>query len=184
MLLRKLVDRGHAILCTVHQPSAQLFALFDKVLLLKDGQTAYFGETGPRAATLRNYFETRGARTCSSEENAAEWMIETVQHSPTAKHPPSETAQSTSWGDVWRNSHECDRVKQQLSEIQAPDDDDSDDELTANKRYGASFAQQFIMLTQRILRDQWRTPIYLYTKFAASFGLVSHHTPDSHGALD
>jgi ATP-binding cassette, subfamily G (WHITE), member 2, SNQ2 len=35
--LRKLADRGQAILCTIHQPSALLFESFDRLLLLKSG---------------------------------------------------------------------------------------------------------------------------------------------------
>jgi len=41
--LRSLADNGQAILCTIHQPSAELFQVFDRLLLLrKGGQTVYF----------------------------------------------------------------------------------------------------------------------------------------------
>ncbi|KAJ5237041.1 hypothetical protein N7489_007132 [Penicillium chrysogenum] len=44
--LRKLVDGGQAVLCTIHQPSAVLFDAFDGLLLLaKGGRMTYFGET-------------------------------------------------------------------------------------------------------------------------------------------
>ena len=33
--LRKLADHGQAILCTIHQPSSELFQVFDRLLLLK-----------------------------------------------------------------------------------------------------------------------------------------------------
>lgn len=35
--LRKLAARGQAVLCTIHQPSAALFAEFDQLLLLTKG---------------------------------------------------------------------------------------------------------------------------------------------------
>ena len=35
--LRKLVDQGQVILCTIHQPSSLLFENFDKLLLLQKG---------------------------------------------------------------------------------------------------------------------------------------------------
>jgi ABC-type multidrug transport system ATPase subunit len=44
--LRKLADIGQAILVTIHQPSAQLFAEFDTLLLLAPS----FGEHDPRPA--------------------------------------------------------------------------------------------------------------------------------------
>jgi ATP-binding cassette subfamily G (WHITE) protein 2 (SNQ2) len=45
--LRKLAESGTAILCTIHQPSAELFQQFDRLVLLKKGgQTVYFGDMG------------------------------------------------------------------------------------------------------------------------------------------
>jgi ATP-binding cassette subfamily G (WHITE) protein 2 (SNQ2) len=71
--LRSLADRGQAILCTIHQPSAELFQSFDRLLLLrKGGQTCYFGDLGINATTLINYFEYNGGRKCQEAENPAE----------------------------------------------------------------------------------------------------------------
>lgn len=61
--LRKLADVGQAVLVTIHQPSASLFAQFDTLLLLaRGGKTVYFGEIGDDAATLKAYFAKHGAR--------------------------------------------------------------------------------------------------------------------------
>ncbi|OBT82536.1 hypothetical protein VE02_09189 [Pseudogymnoascus sp. 03VT05] len=50
--LRKLAAVGQAVLVTIHQPSAQLFAQFDKLLLLtKGGKMVYFGDIGEMAST-------------------------------------------------------------------------------------------------------------------------------------
>lgn len=60
--LRKLADAGQAVLVTIHQPSAQLFAQFETLLLLaKGGKTVYFGDIGDDAATIREYFGRNGA---------------------------------------------------------------------------------------------------------------------------
>ncbi|CAN0033186.1 unnamed protein product, partial [Choristocarpus tenellus] len=41
---RNLADHGRTVVCTVHQPSPEMFALFDKCLLLREGGSeVYFG---------------------------------------------------------------------------------------------------------------------------------------------
>ncbi|KAE9402076.1 hypothetical protein BT96DRAFT_956345 [Gymnopus androsaceus JB14] len=54
---------SHAILCTIHQPSALLFQGFDRLLfLVSGGRTVRFGEIGPNSRTLISYFESQGAK--------------------------------------------------------------------------------------------------------------------------
>lgn len=42
-MLKQECHRGMAVLATIHQPSSELFMLFDKVILLSDGFTVYNG---------------------------------------------------------------------------------------------------------------------------------------------
>lgn len=68
--LRDLADQGLSILCTIHQPSGELFQVFDRLLLLrKGGQTVYHSDIGPNSTTLISYFERNGAATCGPDEN-------------------------------------------------------------------------------------------------------------------
>ena len=39
----KLKSFGHTIICSLHQPRAQVLAKFDKLLLLSKGQVIYYG---------------------------------------------------------------------------------------------------------------------------------------------
>lgn len=68
--LRNLADNGLSILCTIYQPSAELFQVFDRLLLLrKGGQTVHSGDIGPNSSTLINYFERNGGVHCGPGEN-------------------------------------------------------------------------------------------------------------------
>ena len=43
-LLVGLAKEGKTVICTIHQPSSQLFTSFDRLLLLAEGRTAYLGQ--------------------------------------------------------------------------------------------------------------------------------------------
>ena len=52
--VRNIVDTGRTIVCTIHQPSIDIFESFDELLLLKrGGQTIYAGKpcSGPNSVT-------------------------------------------------------------------------------------------------------------------------------------
>jgi ATP-binding cassette subfamily G (WHITE) protein 2 (SNQ2) len=75
-LLRKLSDLGQTVLCTIHQPSAELMDYFDNLLLLvPGGKTAYFGPLGAHCESAKDYF-ARHAPRCGPEENPAEYLLD------------------------------------------------------------------------------------------------------------
>jgi ABC-type multidrug transport system ATPase subunit len=43
-VLQKLASRGKTIICTIHQPASEIFAMFDSLMLLAEGRVAYFGD--------------------------------------------------------------------------------------------------------------------------------------------
>lgn len=78
--VRKVADTGRTIVCTIHQPSAVVFRVFDNLLLLKrGGQMMYFGELGPKASKLISYFEGIDTVDKLKEDyNPATWMLEVI----------------------------------------------------------------------------------------------------------
>lgn len=170
-LLRKLVNNNYTILCTIHQPSAQLFNLFDRVLLLKDGATVYFGDIGQEANVLMTYFENKGAQECLPNQNPAEWMLDITRDQ-------SATASDTeTWSTKWQTSQERQNVTRQLECLKAernptqlPEKEKSP-ELDQGE-FAVPIFKQISLVSKRFFQDQWRDPVYLYTKTAMCTGLV------------
>lgn len=57
-LLKQEANRGMAVLCTIHQPSAQMLSRFDRIILLSEGYTIFSGS--PKDVTT--YFEKYGLK--------------------------------------------------------------------------------------------------------------------------
>jgi|GEM_PF-3370854 len=70
-VLRKLADDGRTIACTIHQPRADIFSLFDKLLLIKFGRTMYFGDING----IFPYFESLGVKVDYSV-NPADFIVD------------------------------------------------------------------------------------------------------------
>jgi len=106
--LRKLADAGQAVLVTIHQPSAQLFAQFDTLLLLGwGGKTVYFGDIGDNAQTVKSYFQRHGVP-CPSDVNPAEHMIDVVS---------GHLSQGRDWNQIWLSSPEKASMDKELDHM-------------------------------------------------------------------
>ncbi|KAJ5885523.1 hypothetical protein N7495_010033 [Penicillium taxi] len=160
-LLRKLSDNGQPILCTIHQPSAELFQMFDRLLFLQEGKTLYFGDLGCSASTLIDYFTCSGARVPYEGENPAEWLLEVTSS--------SSTKQTHDWASVWKASSKAEAVKNEIASM-------GESALTVypnvaeEYEFAASCQTQLLEVTYRMFQDYWREPTYLYSKLVLCIG--------------
>ncbi|KAF9924811.1 hypothetical protein FBU30_005280 [Linnemannia zychae] len=148
--MRKLTDQGQAILCTIHQPSSQLFAFFDDLLLLaKGGRTVFFGELGHDSMNLINYFEKNGAPACAADANPAEYILDVVN----ARHS------NLNWPEIWNKSPEKEQL---LKDIQATRTSGTHTAPHANEdlEYATSTRTQFKYVFRRMTKSYWRLPQY------------------------
>ncbi|KAF0692215.1 Aste57867_16686 [Aphanomyces stellatus] len=71
--LQKLAREGRTILVTIHQPSSELFALFDSLYLLSNGRTVYFG----KADNAVDYFSSIGYK-CPNYMNPTDYFMRQI----------------------------------------------------------------------------------------------------------
>ncbi|WVZ78811.1 hypothetical protein U9M48_026461 [Paspalum notatum var. saurae] len=76
--VRNLVDIGKTVVCTIHQPSIDIFETFDELLLLnRDGEEIYVGQLGDHSSKMIEYFEgIEGVNRITDGYNPATWMLE------------------------------------------------------------------------------------------------------------
>jgi ABC-type multidrug transport system permease subunit/ABC-type multidrug transport system ATPase subunit len=158
--LRKLADVGQAVLVTIHQPSAQLFAQFDTLLLLaRGGKTVYFGDIGDNANTIKEYFSRYGMP-CPSSANPAEHMIDVVTGTHSGKD----------WHQIWLDSPEAARMQHDLEEIIV----DASTKEPGTKDDGHEFATglwtQLRIVTHRANVSLFRNTDYINNKVALHIG--------------
>ncbi|KAK8044790.1 ABC multidrug transporter [Apiospora rasikravindrae] len=169
-LLRKLADNGQAVLCTIHQPSSQLFRMFDRVLLLnKNGHCIYFGDIGHDGSKLISYFEENGAAKCDPDANPAEWMLE-VSDANNTKEAEGVPADEY-WAKKWSSSQLKAQVVNDLEELGAHVPG-AVREIVHKHAYAASWTTQVVVMTKRIFQDYWRSPTYVFSKLALCTGVA------------
>ncbi|XP_068753608.1 protein white-like [Montipora capricornis] len=71
--LQQLAAEGRTIICTIHQPSSEVYAMFDRILLLAEARTAFLGST----ADALQYFNNLGYP-CPDNFNPADHFIHTL----------------------------------------------------------------------------------------------------------
>uniref|UniRef100_A0A7N0RHT9 ABC transporter domain-containing protein n=1 Tax=Kalanchoe fedtschenkoi TaxID=63787 RepID=A0A7N0RHT9_KALFE len=71
--LRNISRQGRTVICSIHQPSGQVFALFDDLYLLSSGQTVYFGE----ASSAKEFF-TEAGFPCPSKRNPSDHFLRCI----------------------------------------------------------------------------------------------------------
>lgn len=75
--MKQLAAKGKTIIFTIHQPSGELFEIFDKVCLIAEGRLAYLGDR----QNAYEFFDSQGYK-CPAKYNIAEYFIKILSISP------------------------------------------------------------------------------------------------------
>ncbi|CAL1533117.1 unnamed protein product [Lymnaea stagnalis] len=150
--LQRMAARGRAILCTIHQPSSELFALFNQVLLLSEGRVAFMG-TSKECIDFFN----RMRYPCPSNFNPSDHYILTLAIVPGREDEAR--ARTKAICDGFMDSPQARYIKEQI-ETQKREVDLSDhilmNEVTGESRYSSSLMVQVVNLFWRSWTSQYR----------------------------
>uniref|UniRef100_H3G6W9 ABC transporter domain-containing protein n=1 Tax=Phytophthora ramorum TaxID=164328 RepID=H3G6W9_PHYRM len=151
--VRKVADSGRTIICTIHQPSSDVFALFDSLLLLKrGGETVFFGDLGVNCRNLIDYFEgIAGVSSLPTGYNPATWMLECIGAGV------STGAATADFVEVFKESSTKQLLDANMAKegITVPSPDFP--EMIFGKKRAANSVTQMKFVVTRFIQAYWRT---------------------------
>uniref|UniRef100_K4AIA6 ABC transporter domain-containing protein n=1 Tax=Setaria italica TaxID=4555 RepID=K4AIA6_SETIT len=151
--VRNTVDTGRTVVCTIHQPSIDIFEAFDELLLLKrGGRVIYGGSLGVNSIDMIGYFQSIPGVPCIPEGyNPATWMLQVSTQA-------CEKSLGLDFATVYNNSDQFRKVEAIIEELSAPADG------MKPLKFSSEFSQNFLTQFKACLRKQsliyWRSPEY------------------------
>uniref|UniRef100_A0A0P6G6D5 Protein white n=1 Tax=Daphnia magna TaxID=35525 RepID=A0A0P6G6D5_9CRUS len=161
-VLKNIASTGKTVVCTIHQPSSEVFALFDRILLMAEGRTAFLGP----ASDALSFFSSQGLP-CPPNYNPADYYIHTLAT------VPGQEIESRKKSKEICDSYESSQAGQQILEIvkanRSLNSTESQEfelaEVKAKKSpYKASWFAQFRAVLWRSVISVLREPVVLRVK--------------------
>lgn len=156
--VRNTVDTGRTVVCTIHQPSIDIFESFDELLLMKrGGQVIYSGPLGRNSNKIIEYFEAiPGVPKIKEKYNPATWMLE-------ASSISAEVRLGIDFAEYYRSSDLHKRNKALVDELSKPAPGMKD--LYFPTQYSQSTFGQFKACLWKQWWTYWRSPDYNLVRF-------------------
>mmetsp|Transcript_7675 Transcript_7675/g.11613 ORF Transcript_7675/g.11613 Transcript_7675/m.11613 type:complete len:668 (-) Transcript_7675:475-2478(-) len=163
-LLVGLAKAGRSVVCTIHQPSTQVFRLFDKLLLLSKGEQVYYG----RQADALSFFASKG-QPVDGLTNPADHYLEVINYDFTDGGKPQHV---TDLIEGFASSPQKQTMDQELSHS-------SGGHVDPNRaKYDTSWFHQFWYLCDRTFWSFLRDPgvfwarVIMYSMMAIMMGTL------------
>ncbi|KAJ3355568.1 ATP-binding cassette sub- G member 1 [Entophlyctis luteolus] len=161
--LKNLAKVGRTVIMTIHQPSSEIFQLFDDLLLMANGEVVYAGQ----AEKATNYFAKYGY-ICPDFTNPADFLFMTVlNNEPDAEKSDISESSTTKKNNeerirsliqTWKKSEENSTFEAQLISPKS-----GGLEKSTFKTY-ASISTQFGFLFGRVWKNAMRNPLAVKAK--------------------
>ncbi|XP_067138566.1 protein white [Centruroides vittatus] len=153
-ILREMAAAGCTIVCSIHQPSSEVYALFDQVLFLANGQVAFMGS----ASRALDFFSDLGLQ-CPTNFNPADFFISELSILPDQEEYSKKRIQQIceSYANIRNRSlTNGEVIKESAERIK---------NVTKNCMYKASWWVQFYVIIWRSFLSIRRNPILTTMRF-------------------
>ncbi|KAH9321633.1 hypothetical protein KI387_016272 [Taxus chinensis] len=156
--VRNTVDTGRTVVCTIHQPSIDIFEAFDELLLMKrGGQVIYAGPLGHHSHKLVEYFEAvEGVPPIAEGYNPATWVLEVSSISV-------EESLGIDFADIYTKSSLYVWNQVLIKELSTPAPGSKD--LHFPTQFAQSFSVQCMACLWKQYWSYWRNPHYVVVRF-------------------
>ncbi|XP_019056482.1 PREDICTED: ABC transporter G family member 36-like [Tarenaya hassleriana] len=156
--VRNTVDTGRTVVCTIHQPSIDIFEAFDELLLMKrGGQVIYMGPLGRNSHKVVEYFEAvAGVPKIPDKYNPATWMLE-------VSSVAAEVKLGMDFAEYYKSSSLFQRNKALVKELSVPPAGASD--LYFATQFSQNTWGQFKSCLWKQWWTYWRSPDYNLVRF-------------------
>ncbi|KAK3206522.1 hypothetical protein Dsin_020568 [Dipteronia sinensis] len=151
--VRNTVDTGRTVVCTIHQPSIDIFDAFDELLLMKrGGRVIYGGKLGVQSQIMVDYFQgISGITPIPSGYNPATWMLEVTT-------PAIEQTLGVDFADLYSKSNQYREVESLIKELSVPPA--GSEPLKFDSIYSKDQLTQFLICLWKQNLVYWRSPQY------------------------
>ncbi|KAL3696050.1 hypothetical protein R1sor_010126 [Riccia sorocarpa] len=156
--VRNTVDTGRTVVCTIHQPSIDIFEAFDELLLMKrGGEVIYSGPLGTNSGLLIQYFQSiNGVPEIHDGYNPATWMLE-ITSTANEENLRLDFAKIYAESELYRNNDalilECNRVTRDAKDLDFP------------TQYSRNVYTQVMACLWKQHLTYWRSPHYNAVRF-------------------
>ncbi|KAK3019263.1 hypothetical protein RJ639_004212 [Escallonia herrerae] len=151
--VRNTVDTGRTVVCTIHQPSIEIFEAFDELLLMKrGGRVIYGGKLGEKSQTMIKYFQgIHGITPIQDGYNPATWMLD-------ISTPAAEQRIGQDFAEIYRNSDQFREVEASIEQMSIPVS--GSEPLKFATTYSQDALSQFRICIWKQFLVYWRSPPY------------------------
>jgi ABC-type multidrug transport system ATPase subunit len=147
-MTRKIADSGKTVLCVIHQPSSEVFELFDDVVCMSKGRVVYHGPV----TRVTDFFADQGYK-CPQDYNPSDYVMYVLQTISDEDLDKLALA--------WRSHMDAEKSK-----IESRRSYNGNKQLALKPIRRCPVSQQLVGLFGRELKRAARDPSILFVRFA------------------